>query len=94
MVTASEGNDEKSLYGLLNAPVTPGLYDSENKGFRSLTGSLSQTTDIRGPTTDGPTKGVYQWHNPAPTPAPLPGPHPGMGKSFEGKAEGNDDKSL
>ena len=31
-------------------------------------------TDVRGPTTDGPTKGVYQWPNPAPAMAPTPGP--------------------
>lgn len=30
--------------------------------------------DIRGPTTDGPTAGVYQWPTPAPEMAPTPGP--------------------
>ena len=90
----SVGNDEKSLSGLLNANVKPGLYDSENKGFKWNIGALSQTGDIRGPTTDAPQQGVYQWHVPGPAPAPLPGPHPGMGKSFNVKQEGNDDKSL
>ena len=36
--------------------------------------AFAQKTDIRGPSTDGPTKGVYQWPNPAPAPAPIPGP--------------------
>ena len=44
------------------------------------TKSLSQKGDVRGPSTDGPVAGVYQWHVPPPAPAPLPGPHPGMGK--------------
>lgn len=92
--TATTGNDEKSLYDLINEKVKPGLYDSENKGFKQNIGALSQSTDIRGPTTDAPEKGVYQWHVPGPTPAPLPGPHPGQGKSFDVKQVDNDDKSL
>ena len=43
-----------------------------------LLGSVSAfrltKTDIRGPSTDGPTAGVYQWPVPAPAPAPIPGP--------------------
>jgi len=54
--------------------------------------SLVQKKDIRGPSTDGPTSGVYQWHVPPPTPAPLPGPHPGMGPSFNVKHD--DQKTL
>jgi len=38
------------------------------------TKSLAQKNDIRGPTTDGPTAGVYQWPTPAPAMAPIPGP--------------------
>jgi len=39
------------------------------------TTSLSQKGDIRGPSTDAPTKGVYQWPTPAPAMAPIPGPY-------------------
>ena len=31
-------------------------------------------TDITGPSTDGPTAGVYQWPTPPPAMAPIPGP--------------------
>jgi len=42
--------------------------------FASAAKSLAQKNDIRGPTTDGPTAGVYQWPTPAPAMAPIPGP--------------------
>lgn len=43
-------------------------------------------TDVRGPTTDGPTAGVYQWPTPAPAMAPTPGPF-GPTKSLAQKGD-------
>ena len=40
----------------------------------SVSGIKLHKTDIRGPSTDGPTAGVYQWPTPPPAPAPKPGP--------------------
>jgi hypothetical protein len=55
-----------------------------------LLGSTSavklRKTDIRGPTTDGPTAGVYQWPTPAPAMAPTPGPF-GPTKSLAQKGD-------
>ena len=39
------------------------------------TTTLVQKNDIRGPSADAPTKGVYQWPTPAPAMAPIPGPY-------------------
>jgi hypothetical protein len=50
------------------------------------TKSLAQKGDIRGPTTDGPTAGVYQWPVPAPSMAPTPGPF-GPTKSLAQKSD-------
>jgi len=38
------------------------------------TKSLAQGGDIRGPSTDAPSKGHYQWPTPPPAMAPTPGP--------------------
>jgi hypothetical protein len=38
------------------------------------TKSLVQKGDIRGPSTDAPSKGHYQWPTPPPAMAPTPGP--------------------
>jgi hypothetical protein len=82
-----EGNDFGSLTKLLDKPTTSGIYDSANKGWRSTLNAkvsdfkFAQVRDIRGPSTDGPTAGVYQWMQPAPAMAPLPGPHPNIGQT-------------
>jgi hypothetical protein len=94
METATTGNDEKSLYDLMNKNIKTGIYDSLWEGFKQNISALSQNRDIRGPSTDAPEKGIYEWHVPPPIPAPLPGPHPEMGPSFKTATEGNDYGSL
>ena len=44
--------------------------------------AFAQKGDIRGPTTDGPTAGVYQWPTPAPAMAPIPGPFVATAAAF------------
>ena len=46
------------------------------------TGKRLHKTDIRGPSTDGPTAGVYQWPTPAPAMAPIPGPFVATAAAF------------
>lgn len=55
--------------------------EPELLGLDGFAYKSNQKKDIRGPTTDGPTAGVYQWPVPAPEMAPLPGPHPKQAKA-------------